>query len=87
MITGTVPHPRIVSPEQWLAERKKLLLQEKELTKQRDRVNAQRRQLAMVKIEKDYASFGINADRAGDPQYFSLCARAWESPGTICVAS
>ncbi len=50
----TVPHPPIVSREQWLAERKTLLAHEKELTRQRDRTNAERRRLAMVKIEKTY---------------------------------
>ncbi len=54
MTTSAVPHPRIASREQWLAERKKLLADEKELTKRYDRVNAQRRRLPMVKIEKDY---------------------------------
>src|ERR1700730_1011446 len=54
MTTSTIPHPRIVSRDQWLAERKKLLADEKELTKHYDRVNAQRRRLPMVKIEKDY---------------------------------
>ena len=34
--------------------RKKLLAHENELTKHRDRVNAERRRLPMVKIEKDY---------------------------------
>ena len=54
MTTSTIPHPQIVSQDQWLAERKKLLAHEKELTKHRDRVNAERRRLPMVKIEKDY---------------------------------
>jgi predicted dithiol-disulfide oxidoreductase (DUF899 family) len=58
MQTGTVPHPPIVSAEQWLAERKKLLVHEKELTRQYDRVNAERRRLPMVKIEKNYTFDG-----------------------------
>ncbi len=58
MSTSTIPHPRIVSRDQWLAERKKLLAQEKALTKQDDRVNAERRRLPMVKIEKDYVFDG-----------------------------
>jgi predicted dithiol-disulfide oxidoreductase (DUF899 family) len=33
MTTSTVPHPPIVSRDQWLDERKKLLVREKELTK------------------------------------------------------
>jgi predicted dithiol-disulfide oxidoreductase (DUF899 family) len=56
--TSTVPHPPIVSQEEWLAERKKLLADEKELTRQYDRVNAERRRLPMVKIEKDYVFDG-----------------------------
>jgi hypothetical protein len=51
---GEVPHPPIVSQQQWLAARKKLLTHEKELTKQYDRMTAERRRLPMVKIEKDY---------------------------------
>src|SRR4051812_35258392 len=54
MTSSEVPHPAIVSREQWLVERKKLLAQEKELTRHYDRVNAERRRLPMVKIEKNY---------------------------------
>jgi len=54
MTTSTIPHPPIVSREQWLAERKKLLAHEKELTQHYDRTNAERRRLPMVKLEKSY---------------------------------
>jgi predicted dithiol-disulfide oxidoreductase (DUF899 family) len=47
------PH-RIVSPEQWLVERKALLIKEKEATKLRDSVNAQRLGLPWVKVDKSY---------------------------------
>lgn len=57
--TSTIPHPPIVSEEQWLAERKKLLAQEKELTQQYDRVNSERRRLPMVKVERDYVFDGL----------------------------
>src|SRR5882672_10006404 len=60
MATSAIPHPRIVSQDQWLAERKNLLTYEKELTWHRDRINAQRRRLPMVKIEKDYIFDGPN---------------------------
>jgi len=60
MSTNTTPHPPIVSRDEWLAERKKLLVDEKELTKHYDRVNAERRRLPMVKIEKDYVFDGPN---------------------------
>jgi predicted dithiol-disulfide oxidoreductase (DUF899 family) len=58
MTTNAVPHPPIVSRDQWLSERKKLLAREKELTRQYDRINAERRRLPMVKIEKDYVFDG-----------------------------
>jgi hypothetical protein len=58
MTTSTIQHPQIVLQDQWLAERKKLLAHEKELTRHRDRVNAERRRLPMVKIEKDYVFDG-----------------------------
>jgi predicted dithiol-disulfide oxidoreductase (DUF899 family) len=54
MNTTTLAHPPVVSADAWLAERKALLADEKELTKQRDRVNAKRRRLPMVKLEKTY---------------------------------
>lgn len=63
MTTSTIAHPPIVSRDQWLVERKKLLTREKELTKQRDRVNAERRRLPMVRIEKDYVFEGPNGKR------------------------
>ena len=44
----------IVSREEWLAARKQHLLEEKELTRRRDRLNAARRELPWVKVEKEY---------------------------------
>jgi predicted dithiol-disulfide oxidoreductase (DUF899 family) len=58
MTRSAIPHPPIVSLDQWLAERKKLLADEKELTKHYDRINAERRRLPMVKIEKEYVFDG-----------------------------
>ncbi|NJL87354.1 MAG: DUF899 domain-containing protein [Leptolyngbyaceae cyanobacterium SM1_1_3] len=58
MQSTALAHPPIVSREAWLKKRKALLVEEKELTQQRDRVNAQRRQLPMVKLEKDYVFDG-----------------------------
>ncbi|HWD39103.1 MAG TPA: DUF899 domain-containing protein [Fimbriimonas sp.] len=58
MATADIPHPPIVSENEWLAERKELLQQEKELTRQYDRVNAQRRRLPMVRVEKEYVFEG-----------------------------
>jgi predicted dithiol-disulfide oxidoreductase (DUF899 family) len=44
----------IVSQEEWLAARAELLIREKEATHARDRLNAERRRLPMVRIDKQY---------------------------------
>ncbi len=59
-----IPYPKIVSRGEWLAERKKLLAHEKGLTKHCDRINAERRRLSMVKIEKDYVLDGPNGKQS-----------------------
>ena len=46
--------PRIATRQAWLAARKELLVKEKDLTRLRDELNAQRRDLPMVEIEIDY---------------------------------
>jgi predicted dithiol-disulfide oxidoreductase (DUF899 family) len=46
--------PEIASREQWLAARTALLEKEKELTRQRDALNAERRRLPMVEVVKPY---------------------------------
>jgi predicted dithiol-disulfide oxidoreductase (DUF899 family) len=56
--TARIARPKIATREDWLAERKTLLEHEKELTKQKDRINAERRRLSMVKLDKDYTFAG-----------------------------
>jgi predicted dithiol-disulfide oxidoreductase (DUF899 family) len=51
---GTMRQNRIVSREEWLAARKALLVKEKEATRLRDRINAERLALPWVKVEKTY---------------------------------
>jgi len=46
--------PRAVSRAEWLVARKGLLSKEKELTRLRDRLSAERRELPWVKVEKNY---------------------------------
>jgi predicted dithiol-disulfide oxidoreductase (DUF899 family) len=46
--------PDVVTREQWLQARKRLLDLEKQATRERDALNAQRRRLPMVRIEKKY---------------------------------
>jgi predicted dithiol-disulfide oxidoreductase (DUF899 family) len=50
-------HP-IVSHDEWIAGRKRLLAKEKELTRLRDQLAAERRALPWVKVEKPYVFSG-----------------------------
>ena len=50
--------PAIASRAEWLAARKALLAKEKELTRRRDALNAERRRLPMVRVDKDYVFEG-----------------------------
>jgi predicted dithiol-disulfide oxidoreductase (DUF899 family) len=50
--------PKVVSRDEWLVARKELLAKEKELTRRRDALNAERRRLPMVRIDKDYVFEG-----------------------------
>jgi len=54
MSTRTVDNPKVVSRDVWLAARKKLLAREKQLTRERDAIAAERRQLPWVKVEENY---------------------------------
>jgi len=60
MSTSNTKRPRIVSRNEWLAARKKLLVKEKQLTHQRDAISAERRELPWVKVEKNYVFDGPN---------------------------
>jgi predicted dithiol-disulfide oxidoreductase (DUF899 family) len=51
-------YPHIVSRDEWLVARKELLTKEKEVTHARDRLNAERRRLPMVKLDKEYLFAG-----------------------------
>jgi predicted dithiol-disulfide oxidoreductase (DUF899 family) len=50
--------PEIATRDEWTVARKALLAREKELTRARDALNAERRRLPMVEIEKDYVFTG-----------------------------
>jgi predicted dithiol-disulfide oxidoreductase (DUF899 family) len=58
-----IDSPRIVSRAEWLAARKALLVKEKEASRARDALSAERRKLPMVRIEKDYVFEGPNGRR------------------------
>ena len=54
--------PKVVSQDEWLGARKDLLAKEKELTRARDALNVERRELPMVRIEKDYTFKGPSGE-------------------------
>ncbi|SFB37858.1 Predicted dithiol-disulfide oxidoreductase, DUF899 family [Lentibacillus halodurans] len=46
--------PKIVTRDEWLAVRQNLLTKEKEMTRARDELSAERRRMPMVEIDKSY---------------------------------
>lgn len=58
MTKTTLALPRVVPREEWLVAREELLAKEKEATQARDALNAERRRLPMVKIDKEYVFEG-----------------------------
>jgi predicted dithiol-disulfide oxidoreductase (DUF899 family) len=50
--------PKIVSHDEWLVARRRLLANEKDLTRARYRLNAERCRLPMVRIDKEYGFDG-----------------------------
>ena len=54
--------PPVVSRDEWLIARKELLVAEKAATRARDALNANRRRLPMVAIEKDYVFEGPDGE-------------------------
>jgi len=55
MKTNSFEHPMIATAEEWLAARRELLREEKELTKLSDKVARRRHELPWVRIEKPYS--------------------------------
>lgn len=52
--------PEVVARDEWLAARRELLAAEKAFTKERDALNARRRELPMVLVEKGYSFDGAD---------------------------
>ena len=54
--------PEVVIRDEWLVARQELLRQEKEMTRRRDALNAERRRLPMVEITEDYVFTGPDGE-------------------------
>jgi predicted dithiol-disulfide oxidoreductase (DUF899 family) len=88
--------PEITTRNKWLAARKELLVREKELTRQRDGLNADRRRLPMVEVEKQYVFAGPDgsvglADMFGDHQQLIIqhvmFDPSWDAACPGCTAA
>jgi predicted dithiol-disulfide oxidoreductase (DUF899 family) len=62
--------PEVTSRDEWLVARRDLLAAEKEATRARDALNARRRALPMVEIDKEYVFEGPDGGKAGLPDLF-----------------
>src|SRR5213078_1202294 len=62
--------PPIVSPRDWKTAREELLVKEKELTRARDALAAERRRMPRMAVEKEYAFDGPDG-RASLPDLFA----------------
>ena len=87
--------PRIATRDEWLAARMELLAKEKELTRQRDALNAERRNLPMVEIGKEYTFDGPDGSVSlldlfeGRPQlivYHFMFDPDWDDGCSSCSA-
>jgi predicted dithiol-disulfide oxidoreductase (DUF899 family) len=87
--------PKVVGREEWVAARQELLAREKDLTRQRDALNIERRNLPMVEIEKDYVFDGPTGPVRlidmfeGGPQlimYHFMFDPEWEEGCPSCTA-
>jgi predicted dithiol-disulfide oxidoreductase (DUF899 family) len=59
-----VDSPEVVTQSEWLEARTALLAREKQLTRLRDELSADRRRLPMVEVEKEYRFAGPDGDLA-----------------------
>ena len=62
MTANTIEHPRIVTPDEWLAARRELLTKEKQLTRQRDALSEERRKLPWTRVQKTYLFDGPDGE-------------------------
>src|SRR5580704_16755950 len=58
LMTATAVKHEVVSQEQWIEARRVLLAKEKAVTRQRDELSRQRRELPWVKVDKSYVFDG-----------------------------
>jgi predicted dithiol-disulfide oxidoreductase (DUF899 family) len=82
--------PPIVSQAEWKAAREKLLVKEKELTRARDALAAERRRMPRMRVEKEYRFDGPNGTASlvdlFDGRRQLIVYRAFYEPGITTTA-
>lgn len=93
MIKKDLENHRVVCSNEWLEARKQLLIREKELTRLRDQLSQQRRELPWVKVEKNYVFEGpertaslteLFQDRSQLVVYHFMFVPEWEEGCRSC---
>ena len=88
--------PPVVSREEWLSARKEFLRKEKAATKVRDELNAERRMLPMLRVDKQYVFEGPSGPAdlrdlfAGRPQlivHHFMFAPEWDNACPSCSSA
>jgi len=84
---GQVTDRKIVSPKEWEAAREKLLVKEKELTRARDALAAERRRMPWMAVEEEYKFEGPNGTASlldlFDGRRQLILYRAFFEPGVV----
>src|SRR5436190_22146817 len=80
-------HPKIVSAQEWEAARQQLLVKEKELTRARDALAAERRRMPWMAVEKEYEFDGPQGKASlldlFDRRRQLIVYRAFFEPGVV----
>jgi predicted dithiol-disulfide oxidoreductase (DUF899 family) len=88
--------PEVTSRQQWLDARRRLLAREKEFTRARDALNADRRRLPMVRVDQEYVFegpdgpvtlAGLFGDRRQLIVQHVMFGPDWDQPCPGCSAS
>ena len=87
MSANTMKTSRIVSPQEWEAARQQLLVKEKELTRARDALAAERRRMPWLAVEKNYEFDGPEGKASlldlFDGRRQLIVYRAFFEPGVV----